>query len=168
MKENKLTTRVRVRAIEQPVRRQTRARRAHFDARETDLSCRAVWMLLNRALSWRHGGRPRSVDPPQYLSEQGLGDGALCQLKGDIAAMSYDLRADLDELVAECRQRPVLDLLRQYRLPLMAKKRSSSHVRGTSAYPPTGDIRWPMSVIVLISSALPLKAGVAAVGHESP
>ena len=27
--------------------------------------------------------------------------------------MAHDLRADLDELLPECRQRPVLDLLRQ-------------------------------------------------------
>ncbi len=51
---------------------------------------------------------------------------------------------------------------------ILAKKRHSGHVAGTSAYPPTGDIRWPMSVIVPISSALPLKADVAAVGRESP
>jgi hypothetical protein len=45
---------------------------------------------------------------------------------------------------------------------------SSNRLRATSAYPPTGDIRWPMSVIVPIPSALPLKADVAAVGCESP
>ena len=45
---------------------------------------------------------------------------------------------------------------------------SSNHLRATSAYHPTGDIRWPMSVIALITSALPLKADVAAVGCESP
>ncbi len=39
--------------------------------------------------------------------------------------------------------------------PLVAISGSSNHLRATSAYPPTGDIRWPMSVIVLISSALP-------------
>ncbi len=37
----------------------------------------------------------------------------------------------------------------------MANKRSSDHLGATSALPPTGDIRWPMSVIVPISSALP-------------
>jgi hypothetical protein len=37
-----------------------------------------------------------------------------------------------------------------------------------ASLPPTADIRWPMSVIVPISSALPLKADVAAVGRESP
>ncbi len=51
---------------------------------------------------------------------------------------------------------------------LSAISGSSNHLRATSAYPPTGDIRWPMSVIVPISSALPLKADVAAVGRESP
>ncbi len=40
----------------------------------------------------------------------------------------------------------------------------SSHVVGTSAYPPTGDIRWPMSVIVLISSAYRVAGG----GHPPP
>ena len=38
---------------------------------------------------------------------------------------------------------------------LLAKSGLPCHVAGTSAYPPTSDIRWPMSVIVLISSALP-------------
>ena len=43
---------------------------------------------------------------------------------------------------------------------VIAKKRHSGHVAGTSAYPPTGDIRWPMSVFVLISSALPPAADI--------
>ena len=38
---------------------------------------------------------------------------------------------------------------------LMAISGSSDHLRATSGLPPTGDIRWLMSVIVLISSALP-------------
>ena len=50
----------------------------------------------------------------------------------------------------------------------MANNGLPGHVACMSAYPPTADIRWPMSVIVLISSALPLKAGVAAVGREIP
>ncbi len=39
--------------------------------------------------------------------------------------------------------------------PALARLGNQGHVAGTSAYPPTGDIRWPMSVIVLISSGLP-------------
>ena len=50
----------------------------------------------------------------------------------------------------------------------MARSGSSNHLRATSAYPSTADIRWRMSVIVPISSALPLKADVTAVGCESP
>ncbi len=50
-------------------------------------------------------------------------------------------------------------------LPLLARFGSQDHAAGTSAYLPTGDIRWPMSVIVLISSASPpgadLPGGVA-------
>ncbi len=40
-------------------------------------------------------------------------------------------------------------------LPVLANNGLPGHVAGTSAYPPTSDIRWPMSVIVPISSALP-------------
>ncbi|MEE8152218.1 MAG: hypothetical protein V3T76_04220, partial [candidate division NC10 bacterium] len=47
-----------------------------------------------------------------------------------------------------------------HELPLMAMNGLSSHFAGTSAYPPTGDIRWPMSDIVLISSALPPTADI--------
>ncbi len=34
------------------------------------------------------------------------------------------------------------------------------HVAGTSAYPPTADIRWPMSAFVPIASALPPGADI--------
>ena len=36
---------------------------------------------------------------------------------------------------------------------LLAKSGSSNHLRTTSAYPPTADIRWPMSAFVPIASA---------------
>ncbi len=48
---------------------------------------------------------------------------------------------DIDARADECR--------------FLANKRSSDRLRATSGLPPTGNIRWPMSVIVLISSALP-------------
>ncbi len=51
---------------------------------------------------------------------------------------------------------------------LLANNGLSGHAASTSAPPPRADIRWPMSVIVPNSSALPLKADVAAVGRESP
>ena len=38
-------------------------------------------------------------------------DGDLGHLEGDIAAVADDLRADLDQLLLQARQRPVLDRL---------------------------------------------------------
>ena len=39
-------------------------------------------------------------------------DGDFGHLKRDIAAMAHDLRADLDQLFLQARQRPILDRLR--------------------------------------------------------
>ena len=84
-----------------------------MDLRSTQLSCRATWRLLDRPPSWRQRSRPQPVNQAQKLSEQSTGDSDFRELKGNITAMSHDLRADLDELLPKCRQRPVLDLLRQ-------------------------------------------------------
>ncbi len=70
-------------------------------------------MHLDGALSWRQRSRPQPVDQAQNLSEQSSGDSDFRELKGDITAMSHDLRADLDVLLPKRRQRPVFDLLRQ-------------------------------------------------------
>ncbi len=70
-------------------------------------------MLLDGSPSWRQRSRPQCVNQAQDLSEQSSGDSDLCELKGDITALSHDLRADLDELLPKRRQRPVFDLLRQ-------------------------------------------------------
>ncbi len=72
---------------------------------------------------WR---RSDPVDTAQDVGEQVFRDADLCHLERDIAAMAHDLRADLDELVAQRGQGPVLDLLRPYRLLLMAKSRCST------------------------------------------
>ncbi len=87
--------------------------RAHFDLRDTHLSCQAIWMCIDQGPSWRQRGRPQPVNQAQNFSEQSSGDSDFRELKGDITAMSHDLRADLDELLPKCRQRPVFDLLRQ-------------------------------------------------------
>ena len=63
-------------------------------------------MLLNRGPSWRQGSRPKPVNEAQDLSKQGSGDGDLCELKSNVAAMSHDLGADLDELFAQRGSRP--------------------------------------------------------------
>ena len=60
------------------------------------------------------GGCGRSLrDEPQYLLEHLPWDGDLGHLEGNIAAVAHDLRADLDQLVLQTRQRPVLDRLRR-------------------------------------------------------
>ena len=58
-------------------------------------------MLLNRCLSWRQRGRPQLFDPPQNLGEQVSGDGHLCELECEVAAMSHDLSANFDQFGAQ-------------------------------------------------------------------
>jgi hypothetical protein len=56
--------------------------------------------------------RPESVDPAQDLREQRPWHRHLGQLEHDVAAMAYDPGADLDQLLAQGGQRPMLDPLR--------------------------------------------------------
>src|SRR6266699_1167795 len=56
--------------------------------------------------------RPQFRDEPQNLLEHLPWDGDLGHLEGDIAAVAHDLRADLDQLLLQARQRPILDRLR--------------------------------------------------------
>ena len=64
-------------------------------------------MLLDGAPSWWQRVRPQPVNQAQDLSEQGSWDGDLRHLKRDVAAMTHDLRADLDELYAKRDQLPL-------------------------------------------------------------
>ena len=61
-------------------------------------------MLLDQGSSWRQRGRPQPVDQAQDLSEHGSGNSDLYELECDVAAMSHDLRADLDQLFAQSGQ----------------------------------------------------------------
>ncbi len=70
-------------------------------------------MCLDQGPSWRQRGWPQPVNQAQDLGEQNSGDSDLCELKGNVATVPHDLRADLDELVAQGGERPMLDLLRQ-------------------------------------------------------
>jgi hypothetical protein len=54
---------------------------------------------------------PQFGDQPQDLGEQRPRHGDLGHLEGDIAAVADDLRADLDQLLFQAGQRPVLDRL---------------------------------------------------------
>ncbi len=64
-------------------------------------------MLLNRGPSWWQGSRPEPVDLPQDLTEQISGDGDLCELDCEVAAMAHDLGPDLDQLLPQSGQRSV-------------------------------------------------------------
>ena len=70
-------------------------------------------MLLDRPPSWRQRRWPQPVNEAQDLSEQRSWDGDLGQLESDIAAVAHDLGADLDQLLPQGGQRPVLHILRQ-------------------------------------------------------
>ncbi len=74
-------------------------------------------MLLDRPPSWRQRRWPQPVNQAQNLSEQGSCDGHLRHLESDVTAVAHDPRADLDQLLAQRGQRPVLDLLRQGQRP---------------------------------------------------
>jgi hypothetical protein len=52
--------------------------------------------------------RPQFRDQPQDLLEHLPWDGDLGHLEGNIAAVADDLRADLDQLLLQAGQRPVL------------------------------------------------------------
>jgi hypothetical protein len=65
-------------------------------------------MLLNRGPSWRQWSRPQPVSQAQDLDEQCSRYGDLCELECDIAAMSHNLGTDLDQLLPQRGQRPVL------------------------------------------------------------
>src|SRR5262245_13489138 len=68
----------------------------------SNVSCWPWWWL-----------RPQFRDEPQNLLEHLPWDGDLGHLEGDIAAVAHDLRAELDQLFLQTRQRPVLDRLRR-------------------------------------------------------
>ena len=55
--------------------------------------------------------RPQFRDEPQNLLEHLPCDGDLGHLEDDIASVAHDFRADLDQLLLQPRERPVLDRL---------------------------------------------------------
>jgi hypothetical protein len=61
-----------------------------------------------RRWSW-----PEPVDPAQDLREQRPRRRHLCELEHHVAAVTDDPGANLDQLLAQCRERPMLDPLRQ-------------------------------------------------------
>ena len=61
-------------------------------------------------LSWRQRGRPQPIDEAEDLSEQLPRHRNRRQLESDIPAVAHDLGANLDKLLPERGQRPVLHL----------------------------------------------------------
>jgi len=59
--------------------------------------------------------RSEPVDAARNVSEQGARNGELRHLECDVTTMAHDLAADLDQLVPERSQRPLLDGVRQRR-----------------------------------------------------
>ena len=100
-------------SIERPLRKQSGKAKLHFNIHEAWLRCREVRIVLNRDPSWWQRSRPEPVNQAQDLSEQRFGNSDRCELECDVAAMSRDLRTDLDQRVAKRSRGPMLDLLRQ-------------------------------------------------------
>ena len=61
---------------------------------------------------WRRP-QPQASDAAQDFGKQGARHCDLGQLEHDVAAMAHDPGADLDQLLAQRGQRPMLDPLRQ-------------------------------------------------------
>jgi len=68
--------------------------------------------VLRRGRSW-----PQSGNQPQDFLEQFLRHRDLGHLERDVAGMRDDLGPDLDELLLQARQRPLLDRLWQSQRP---------------------------------------------------
>src|SRR6476620_1921669 len=69
--------------------------------------------MTSNVSRWRWWLRPQFRDEPQNLLEHLPCDGDLRHLEDNIASVAHHLRADLDQLVLQTRQRPVLDRLRR-------------------------------------------------------
>ncbi len=144
------------------------ALRTHPGLGGTHLSYRATWVLLDQGPSWRQGSRTQPVNQAQDLSEQGSWHCDLGKLERDVAAMSHDLCADLHLLLSQCLLRLVFDLLRQYRLLLMAMSGCSAVSPLTSAFGQKADLHGVMSAFLPITSALPPASDVLSRAAEGP
>jgi hypothetical protein len=83
-----------------------------FSAIQTHPSCRFHLAVDFPGLR-RSGSSSQIIDQAQDFPERFSRHGNLGQLERDVPAMSDDFRADLDKLVEQRGQRPMLDLLSQ-------------------------------------------------------
>ncbi len=63
--------------------------------------------------SWRGRSRSEPIDAAQDVGKQVSRDRDLGKLESDVAPMAYDLRADSDQFLPQCGQRPMFDSLGQ-------------------------------------------------------
>ncbi len=80
--------------------------------------------------------RSEPVDAAQDVGEQIAGYRDFGHLERDIAPLAHHLRADLDQLLAQRGQRPILYLLLQSQRPLVAISGPSGRKASMSAYDP--------------------------------
>ncbi len=99
-----------------------------FLAIQTHLACRFLLAIDSLGLR-RNGSSSQFIDPPQDFPKRVPGHGDFGQLERDVATVADDFGPDLDQLLAQARMRPVLDLLRQVQCPLrvcaVVRRRSS-------------------------------------------
>ncbi len=95
-----------------------------FLAIQTHLSCRFLLAVDSLGLR-RSRSSSQFIDPPQDFPKQVPGHGDFGQLERDVATVAHDLGPDLDQLLAQARMRPVLDLLRQVQCLLWVYHRIS-------------------------------------------
>ncbi len=74
-------------------------------------------MLLDGPPSWWQRGRSQPIDQPQNAPEQVSRHRHFCQLDGHVPPVSDALDTNLDQLLPQRRQRPMLHLFRQSQRP---------------------------------------------------
>jgi hypothetical protein len=70
--------------------------------------------LVSLPLTSPHRRSSQAIDPAQDLREQRSGHCHLGQLEHHVTAVTHDPRADLDQLLAQGRQRQLCHLVRQH------------------------------------------------------
>ncbi len=94
------------RAMGNPAQRSFHALRAHPSLGSAHLFCRATWIRLDRAPSWRQGGRSQPIDEAEDFPEQLPWHRHLRQLEGDVSSLENHLRTDLHQLFPQRARRP--------------------------------------------------------------
>ncbi len=117
---------------------------------QTHLACRFDVPSMSPAHAGVGLGRRSSISR-RFFCRQVTGHCHLGQLKGDAAPVSDDLGTDLHQLLPQCGQWPVFDLLGQRQRPPLAILGPGGHVRFTSGILSASDILTLISALPLIA-----------------